>query len=257
MAWIRVSTGKGEGEPHPTIPTRGGERVGGTSGIRPGHHPHRVRIARPRPGIGGHCRQRRIEHRDVIGRGVRPGVTRAQQPGQGFATGDLRTVQKRQQRMKTTRLLPRLGRVLLVLRVRDRDRGIEVNLQQPRQVRGRARSPRPLSGRRPRGTNAGHMRRIDPIQHPPRGRHRRHRPAHLVLIAEYLNVGDTVRTISDRYRHINEYLPRRRQPRTRIRIRQRLSHSGYQPGIVRQFPQHSHPGMRGNPDTISADPHPP
>ncbi|WP_190822709.1 WXG100 family type VII secretion target [Saccharopolyspora pogona] len=55
----------------------------------------------------------------------------------------------------------------------DRSRvksSVEVDLQQPRQVRARARGPRAFPGRCPRGTHLRQMLFVDPVQHPPGGR---------------------------------------------------------------------------------------
>ena len=136
-----------EGEPDPD-PAHLRERVGGPGGIRSGQQPRTVRVARSWPGRLRQRRQRHIQHRDVIGGGVRPGVAGAEHPGQRLPGGDLGPVQETQQRVKPEGVLPGRRRVFL-LAVRDADRGIEVQPQLARQVRSRPGRPRRGSGLRP------------------------------------------------------------------------------------------------------------
>jgi hypothetical protein len=207
--------------------------------------------------MSGQRRQGLIEHRDVVRRGVRPGVTRTQQASQSLTTGNLRTIQERQQRVETVGPFPRLGRVLLLLRMRNRDRRVEIDLQQPGQVRDGTRGPHPFPRRRPRGHHPRQMLPVDPIQHPPRRRHAGHRTTHSMLVTEDLDMRHAVRAISNRHRHIGEHPTRRMHPRTGIRIRQRGRHTGHEPTLARQLPQHPCPGMRHHPDTIGTDLDPP
>ena len=170
--------GEPEGEPHPPGPARRRERVGGPGRVRAGQQPRTARVARARAGRLRQRGQRHIQHRDVVGGGVRPGVAGPQQPGQRLPGGHLGPVQETQQRVKPEGVLPGRRRVFL-LAVRDADRGIEIQPQLARQVRSRPGRPR----RRP-GITAGRahprqMRGVDAIQHPPRGRHRGHRPEQL------------------------------------------------------------------------------
>ena len=192
----------------------------------------------------------------VSGR-VRPGVPGAQQTGQRFATGDLRAVQERQQRVKPERPFPRLRRVFLVLRMRNRDRGIEVDVQQPAHVGAGTGGPRPLPCRRSRGQHSGQVDVVDPVEHPPGGRHAGHRPAHLMPVTEYLDMRDTIRAIRDGHRQVGEHLTRRMLPGTGIGVGQGGGHTLDQAGVLGQFPQHPHPGMRHHTTPIGTDLDPP
>jgi hypothetical protein len=62
------------------------------------------------------------------GGGVGAGVTGAQQPGQGFPAGDLRAIQKRQQRVVTIGFLPGRGSAGLVVGVIDDQGGVDVDV---------------------------------------------------------------------------------------------------------------------------------
>src|SRR5215204_5434409 len=66
------------------------------------------------PGRAAAGRQRHLQDLHVIDGGVGPGVARTEQTGQRLPTGHVRAVQVGQQRMEPKRLLPGLGRILLL-----------------------------------------------------------------------------------------------------------------------------------------------
>ena len=101
--------GESEGEPDPTLGARGRERMGRTGRVRPGQQPRTLPlpglVTGPGTSLLGQVGQGQVQHGDVVGGGVRPGVARPQQPGQCLPAGDVGTVQEAQQRMETIGLL--------------------------------------------------------------------------------------------------------------------------------------------------------
>ncbi len=154
--------------------------------------------------------------------GVGAGVAGAQEPGQGLPAGDLRAIQKRQQRMKTERLLPGRGSPGLVVGVIDDQRGIDVDVQPATRCGGGSGAPRC----RPSGGPCRPYRRqvcgVDPLidQPPHRGR-RRLRAEHMLTIAAQLpDPVDAVRPVGHCSRQIREHLPGRIHPRAAVGVRQ-------------------------------------
>ena len=118
---------------------------------RPGHRAGagRTRAATPAPSPGPVMRSCAV---------FDPAAARPAPP-----RGDLRTVQEAQQRMEPEGSLPGRRGVLL-LPVRDRDRGVEVQPQLLTQVRSGAHGPRPLPAPQPgpRGPRRGGRQRYGP-----------------------------------------------------------------------------------------------
>ena len=193
----------------------------------------------------------------MVGGGIRSGVPRAQQPGEGFPAGDLRPVQVGEQRMKTVGLLPGLGRVGL-LRMGDRDRRVHVDDQPGRQIRAAAGRPGPLAGRGPDRPEPVQMLGVDPVDSPPRGRFGGDLPEQLGLVPQRRQVRQRVPTIGDHHRQIGQHPPRR-MPRRRhpVGVQQRLGPAPGQAGVHRQLPQQQRTGPRHQPDAIRADLDPP
>jgi hypothetical protein len=158
----------------------------------------------------------------VVSGGVGPGVAFAQQPGQSFPAGDLRAVQERQQRMVAEGLLPRRGRILLVVGMVDDQGGVDVDVQGLTR-RGRG-SGRP--GRRPRhragGANLGQVRGVDArINQPPHRRCRGLRPEHMLAIPTQLaDPVDAVRPVGHRRGQISEHRTRGIHPRPFVGVGQ-------------------------------------
>jgi hypothetical protein len=139
----------------------------------------------------------------------------------------------------------------------NRDRGVEVDLQQSAQVRAGTRRPCLLACRRSCGEHSGQVGFVDPVEHPPGGGHAGHRPVHLVLVTEDLDVGDTVAAIGDGDRQVGEYLARCVLPGTGIGVGQGRGHALDQAGVAGQFPQHPHPCVRHDTGAIRTDLDPP
>ena len=169
--------------------------------------------------------------------------------------GDLGAVQERQQRMEAEGLLPGRGRVLL-LRVRDRDRGVEVDPQlciEIVQIRARPSRPRLLAGLGARHPDRVQVRLVDPVQHPPRRGHRGHRPEQLLAVAQHRDPRHRVRAVGDRHRQIGEHPPRRVDRRPGVGVDQSGRDPGDQAGLLGQLPQQTHPGVRHHPGAVRAD----
>ena len=149
-------------EPDPMGSAGCGERVGGPSGVGPHQRLRRPGIPTRTP-ARRQRRQRLLEDRDVIGRGVAARVAGPQQPGQRLAPGDLRTIRKRQQRVMAERLLPGRRRVLLVVGVVDGQCGVDVDMQPPAGAWGPPRRPTPPPWP-PRGQRAPAARWIASIR---------------------------------------------------------------------------------------------
>lgn len=184
--------------------------------------------------------------------GVRARVALAEQPGQRLPARDVGTVQEAQQRMEPERALPGCCSVLL-LAVRDCDGGIEVQTQFGAQVRASTRGPRLGSCRRATCPNRGEVDRVDTIQHPPRGRHRGHRPMQILTLSQHRDPADRVRTISDRDRQISEHTPRRMEPRTPIGVGQRGGDRVDQAGVLSHLAEQTDPGMRHHAGPVRTD----
>ena len=196
--------------------------------------------------------QRPPQHRDVVGGGIAAGIPGSQQPGQRFPIGDLRTVQKRQQRMMTPGLLPGRGRAFLVVGMVDRDGGIDIDMQPLTRRRRRPASPRRRTGVRAGGSDTGQVCRVDAgIDQPPhRGRGRRGAKGVFPIPAPLPDAVDAVRPGGHRRGQIGEHRTRLIHPRTSIRVGQRGGDLRRQAGQIRHLPHHAHPGMRHDTMTV-------
>jgi hypothetical protein len=203
-------------------------------------------------------RQRGLQHRDVVGRGVAARVTRPQQPGQRLAPGDLRPIQKRQQRVMPEGLLPGRRRVLLGIGMVDDQRGVDVDVQPLIRGGGGTGGPRRRPGSR---TRSAHPRQVGGInalinQPPHRGRRRRRAKDMLAVGAALPDPVDTVRAVGHRRGQIGEHRTRGIHPRTLVCVGQRGRDLRRQPGAIGQFAQHAHPGMRHHALAVSRHFHP-
>ncbi len=123
--------GVAEGEPHPRGAAGVGEVVGGPGGVAA--HQHRrligvvamIGVGPPSRRQAGECLR---QDTDVVSCGVGAGATWAQQPGQRFTAGDLRAIQKRQQRVMPEGLLPGRPRLLLVIGMIDNQGGVDIDV---------------------------------------------------------------------------------------------------------------------------------
>jgi hypothetical protein len=117
-----------EGESDLVLAAGLGEGVGGPGRVRPHHNLGRLGIVRAAAPIRRQRRRRLFQDGDVVGRSVAAGVACPQQSGQRLTAGDLGTILKRQQRVMPEGFLPGRGRVLLVVGVVDRQRGIDIDV---------------------------------------------------------------------------------------------------------------------------------
>ncbi|VBA62300.1 hypothetical protein LAUMK41_05691 [Mycobacterium attenuatum] len=194
----------------------------------------------------------------MVGRGVAARVALAQQPGQRLPTGDLWTVQKRQQRMVPERLFPGRSRILLVVGVVDDQRGVNIDVQPVTGCGVGTGSPGRRSGRSACSAHPRQARRIDTlVDQPPHGGRRGRRFEHMLSVTAKLpDPVDTVRAISHGRRQIGEHRARRIRPRALVRIGQCSSDLRRQSGQVSQLTQQTHPRMRHHAMTVSRYPSP-
>ena len=244
--WIRAVDRESEGEPDPPVHAGGGERVGGAGGVGAGQQP------RARPGTAdrsrrgracsGSAAKARSSTVDVVGGGVGARVPGPQQTGQRLPAGHLGTVQEAQQRVEPERLLPGRRSVLL-LAVRDRDRGVEVQ----HTARVSRSGPAPAAHAAARATaraarTAARWPAIDPVQHPPRRRHRRHRSVQVLAIAKHADPADRVRAVGDRDREIGRTPdPAHAATGPRYVSASAAGHGVDQAGVLRHLPQQTRP----------------
>jgi hypothetical protein len=120
--------------------------------------------------------------------------------------------------------------------VGDADRGVEIDPQLTT-GRGRPGLPRARSGGGPRRPHPGQMRLIDPIQQPPRRRHRRHRAEQGLPVAQHPDPAHCIRPISDRHRQVGKHLPRQVHWGSPVGVQQRTTHRIRQPRLNGQFPK--------------------
>ena len=207
--------GESEGEPDTPLHTRCGERMGRARRIGAGQNtrtgPGLDRGVEQRAGVFWQRRDRQVQDGDVVRGGVRPSVPGTKQAGKCFASGEVGAVQEAQQRVESEGAFPSRGRVLL-LAVRDGDRGVEVQTQPPTrrvEVGSRPGGPCPFPRHRGGCPDRGEVIGIDLVQHPPRGGHRCHRAVKVLAIPEHADPRDRVRAVSDRDREIGEHPPRR------------------------------------------------
>ncbi len=144
--------------------------------------------------IDRELRQRLVEH--VIGGRARPGVARAQQPGQRLTGG----VEVGDERVEPEPLLVG-GRRALLLRVRPDEGAIDVDHVE---AGISARRPRLGPSLRPSDLDPFEHRIIDRFQHPPRRGVRRHLAEQLGLVPQHRQIGDRLPTIGDHYGQIDQ-----------------------------------------------------
>ena len=147
--------------------------------------------------IDGQLGKSHVEHGDVIGSGVRSGVTRSQDPGQCFTGG----VQERQQRMEPEPALVRRSRTGLV-RMRGDQRRVEIDHVE---LWVRARCPHPCPRRGSSCRNPTQCVVIDGFQGAPSRRCRRHLTEQIRLIAQHRKIRDRSATIGDHHRQIGKH----------------------------------------------------
>jgi hypothetical protein len=211
----------------------------------------------PVPELLGDLRERRVQDLQVVGGGVAPGVTGAEQPGQRL----MGVVAERQQRVIPERAFE-CGAGLFLLRVGDHDGGVQVDDQHGpagpvaqvhpghpdrwQRSTGQLRPAQPgdLTGSRAGGAQGHQVRLRDRVQDPPAGGVRGDRPEHGLLVAEGGDVADRGPTIGDHHRQIDQHPARvvrglrSRPPGQSFRQR------GREPGPVGHLRQQSAAGVR-------------
>jgi len=99
----------------------------------------------------------------------------------------------------------------------------------------------------------GQMCLVEPVQHPPRRRHRRHRPEQVLPVAEHAYPTDRVGSVSDRDRQVGEDPPRGMQRDTLVGADHRSRHRIDQTGVLGHLAEQADPGMRHHALTVRAD----
>ena len=149
--------------------------------------------------LGRDLRERPIEHRHMIGGGVRAGVPRSEQGAErlpGLIQVDL-------QRVKPVAALVVPGRLLL-LRMRRDQRRIDIE-RQPLRRTMQLPEPRPRPGvRDPEGVQQPRLRR-DPVNHPERRRVRRHGPEQRQLLTDRAEIRDALAAVDEHHREIADH----------------------------------------------------
>jgi len=162
--------GQADGVPDPALAAASQERAGRTGAVSPDQDLRTTLVlqaGRGRSGVLGQLLKGQVQDREVVSGGVAAGVTRAQDPGQGFASRNVGAVQEDQQRVEPEAVLVGRGRVLLVtvggqqrrVHVQDQPSGIS-------EVRSAASDPHPspsISTGSPEQLELGCP---DPVQHP-------------------------------------------------------------------------------------------
>jgi len=144
------------------------------------------------------------------------------------------------------------GRVLL-LAVRDRDRRVEVQPELFTQVGAGTCSPRRRTGLRPRGPHRRELFGPNPVQDPPRGRHRGHRTEQLLPIGQHTDAADRVRAIGYCHREIGEHPPRRMSRHALAGADQSVGDTLNQTRVLGHLPQQTDPGVRYHAMPVRAD----
>jgi len=199
----------GVGQAPPVHPPQHG--VGAAGVVRADQHPPSG------PGAGdmsGQLGQRALDHGDVVGGGVGPGIARAQQDAQRLPGAFRAVVDERAQRVEPIPALERRTRVLLVRVSRDQRR---VQVHDQRVLRadpvvrgaGAGGGPRVRPGRGPRGIDGGQCRRGRLGQGGDRARDRRvggHQPVDVRLGAQQRGVVQVPPADRQRDRQVEEHL---------------------------------------------------
>jgi len=162
----------------------------------------------PGPLLGWELGERVGQHADVVGGVVGRRLADPQQTGELLTSSPRPVVKERQQRVAPERAFPRRGGAFL-LRVRQHDRGVQVDPDRPVGPDRRAQLPDPLACLRPglphrgqRGRGGGGQRG-DQARH---GRLGRHVGEQVGLRAHHSNVGQAVTAQRDRDRQVQQHL---------------------------------------------------
>jgi len=198
---------------------------------------------------------------DMVGGRVRPSASRPQHDGQRLSAPAGAVVGEGGHGMEAERLLPR-GRGLLLFRVGDHDRGVQVDGGQPaasarRRVPGQR--PCPLPGRGPgRPDGPQRLRQVPGQLADQPGHHRvgRDRPRKLRLLPQHRDVGQAVPAQGDRGSEVRDDLPRVVDRPRRPPPGKPLRQSPAQPGHPHRLPQQDGPGLRDQARAVRRYRHP-
>jgi hypothetical protein len=211
--------------------------------------------------VSRQLRQGVLDHRDVVARRVRAGITRTQQHRQRL-TGPLgAVVHERAQRVKPEPPLERRASLLLI-RVRRHQRRVQVHDQRLARVRVVVRRvdpgqlPHPSPRRRPGGVDRRQRGRGVRGQRGDRARDRRvrrHQPVQARLTAQHRDVRQAVPAQGQGHRQIQDDLGRvvHRQRLTPRRQRRRERHA--QPARGDRLRQQHPTGLTHRPGTGGVD----
>ena len=215
-------------EAHLTLPAGLDEPVRPAGRVGPHDHLGLGRIDRQ---LG----QRIVQHGDVIGGGPRPGVTRAQQPGERFTGG----VEIGQQRMEPEPTLVGRRR-LFFLRVGVDQRGVKIDHVEPGVG---TRRPRPTSRLGTSSLDPFQRRLIDRFQAAPHRGVGSHLTEQAWLVAQHRQIRDRLTAIGQHHRHVGQHpatiMTTTTLPGRRHRHRQRPA----QPDRVSHISEQSRPDM--------------
>ena len=206
---------------------------------RAAHQARVVTVTMADGDLGGQLGDRLIQHGDVIGDRVRPGVARPQQHPERLAGGIGEAVD----RMEPEPALVVRGRPVLVLRVHLMQRRVDVHHHRRRARRRRAAPPHRGAHLADRFPQPGQRRRVDVSERAIQRRVRRHRPEQIGLRTQMLDVGARLAAAGEHQHRLHQHLApivqRRPFAGDRDRRRQRIT----EPQTVGERPQDVQPDM--------------
>ena len=180
-------------------------------------------------------RQRTVDHRDVIGGGIRAGVPRPEHRAERFPG----LVRVHVQRVEPVPMLVVPGRLLL-LRMRGDQRRVHVD-RQPLRRTNKLPEPRPRPRVRIPDSVQQPRRGGDPVDRPERGRVRRHRSEQRVLITGRAQVRQALAAIGEHHREIADHPARVMTATPLLEPRQTHRERTREPDLVRDLPEQRGP----------------
>ena len=197
--------------------------------------------------LDGDLRKRQVDHRLVIGGGIRPGVPGAKDHRERLPG----LVRVRAQRVKPVPVLV-IPRRLLLLRVRGDQGGIDVDREG---LRPAGKLPEPRSGARVRIADrvqqARHRR--DPVDHPECGRVKRHRPKQRLLLTNPAEIRDALAAVREHHGEIADHPARIMTTPPLLDPRQPHRQRAGEPDLVRDPPEQRDPDVRHQPRPVRRD----
>ena len=176
--------------------------------------------------LGRDLRERQVEHRLVIGGGVRAGVPGPEHRAERLAG----LIGIGVQRVKPVAALVVPGRPLLLRMARDQRR-VQIDRQPLRRA---VQPPEPLA--RPRVRRAQRLQQPglgrDPVDHPERGRVRRHLTEQRLLLADRAEIGHALAAVGEHHRQIADHPARVMAATALLQARQPQRQRPRQPELV-------------------------